>query len=287
MSRADAGSRLGSRFCYPTMVAMSVTFHLRNQVALYPRGHTMILQNDVKDCPKIEVFEGRASRSEYLLVFLSFCIVIVVMAIMYTIVGSLDGGLYSLVLYVMIPFLLLAYGICTVSLQVSSFNDVGFTGWIVFLFFIAFFFADFLVGDGMFHDDQFDVIIGVYALMALVLWRIILLALPGAKGATQYGDDPLPHPSQDGAQYDDGRRVDNRPNTSTTTIDQLQRLDSLRTRARAMTKSRLVAIFVLFLVLFVVYLLVSNQEIIDAEARQDVTSVAHIMEGMIQNIARS
>jgi len=247
----------------------------------------MILQNAVKDCSKIAVFEGRASRSKYLPVFLSFCIVLAVMTIMYTIVSSLDSGLYSLILYIVIPFLLVAYGICTVSLQVSSFNDIEFTGWIVFLFFIAFFFADFLIGEGMFHDDQFDVIIGVYALMALVLWRIILLALPGAKGATQYGDDPLAHASQDGAQYNDGRRDDNRPNTSTTTIDQLQRLDSLRMRARTMTKSRLVAIFVLLLVLFVAYLLVSNQEIIDAEARQDVTSVAHIMEGMIQNIARS
>jgi uncharacterized membrane protein YhaH (DUF805 family) len=248
----------------------------------------MILQNAVKDCSKkIAVFEGQASRSEYLLVFLSFCIVIVVMSIMYIIVSSLDSGLYSLILYLVIPFLLVAYGICTVSLQVSSFNDIGFTGWSVFLFFIAFFFADFLIGEGTVHDDQFDVIIGVYALMALVLWRIILLSLPGAKGATQYGDDPLAHASQDGVQYNDGGRDNNRPNASTTTIDQLERPDSLRTRARAMTKSRLVAIFVLLVVLFVIYLLVSNQERISAEAEQHVTSVAHIMEGMIQNIAMS
>jgi uncharacterized membrane protein YhaH (DUF805 family) len=266
----------------------------------------MILQNAVKDCSKKStVFEGRASRYEYLPVFLSCCIVIVVMAIMYTIVSSLDSGRYSLILYIVIPFLLVAYGICTVGLQASSFHDIGFTGWTVFLFFIAFFFADSLIGEGMVHDDQFDVIIGVYALVALVLWRIILLALPGAKGATQYGDDPLAHASQDGAQYYDGRRNNDRPNTSPTTIDQLGRLDSLRTRAGAMTKSRLVAIFVLFAVLFVVYLLASNQERISAEAKHDerakeetkaiglpkVTDdfgrTYYIMEGMIQNISMS
>jgi uncharacterized membrane protein YhaH (DUF805 family) len=230
----------------------------------------MILQNTVKDCSKtIAVFEGRASRYEYLPVFLSCCIVLVVMAIMYSIVISLDSGLYSLILDLVIPFLLVAYGICTVGLQVSSFHDIGFTSWIIFSFFVVFFFADFLIGKGMVHDDQFDVIIGVYALMALILGRIVLLALPGAKGANQYGDDPLAHASQDGAQYNDGRRDDNQPNTSTTTIDQLERLESLRTRARAMTKSRLVTIFVLFLVLFVVYLLVFNQERTSAEAKQD------------------
>jgi uncharacterized membrane protein YhaH (DUF805 family) len=248
----------------------------------------MILQNAVKDrFEKIAVFEGRASRSGYLPVFLSCWIVLIVMAVMYKIVSALDSGLYSLILFFAIPFLLVAYGICTVSLQVNSFHDIGFTGWAIFLFFIAFFFADFLIGEGMVHDDQFDVIMGVYALTALVLGRIILLALPGAKGATQYGDDPLAHASQDGPQYDDVRRDNNRPNTSMTTIDQLERLDSLRTRARAMTKSRLVAIFVLFVVLFVVYLLVSNQKRISAEAKQDVTSVTHIMEGTIKNIAMS
>jgi uncharacterized membrane protein YhaH (DUF805 family) len=167
----------------------------------------MILQNAVKDrFKKIAVFEGRASGQEYLLVFLSCWIVLIVMSIMYKIVSSLDSGLYSLILIFVIPFLLVAYGLCTVSLQARSFHDIGFTGWIIFLFFIAFFFADFLIGEGMVHDDQFDVIIGVYALMALVLGRIILLALLGAKGATQYGDDPLAHASQDGAQYNDGRR---------------------------------------------------------------------------------
>ena len=218
---------------------------------------------------KIAIFEDRAPHEEYLLIFLSSCIVITVIAVTYTIISSLNSGLYSFVLFVVIPFLLIAYGICTVGLQVSSFHDIKFTGWLVFLFFIAFFFADFLIGEGMVHDDQFDVIIGVYALMALVLWRIILLALPGAKEATQYGDDPLAHASQDGAQNNDGRRDNNQPNTSSTTIDQLERLDFLRTTARAMTKSRLVATFVLFLVLFVVYLLVSNQEKISAEAKQD------------------
>ena len=246
----------------------------------------MILQNAVKDCSKkIAVFEGRSSRSEYFSVFWSFCIALVSMSIMYSIVSSLDSGQYGIILYVVIPFLLVAYGICTVGLQVSSFNDIGFTGWIVFLFFIVFFFADFLIGKGMVHDDQFDVIIGVYALMALVLWRIVLLSLPGAKGANQYGDDPLAHSSQDGVQYNDGGRDDNQPNTSTTTIDQLERLEFLRKRARAMTKSRLVAIFVILVVLFVVYLLVSNQERISAEAEQHVTSVAHIMEGMILKIS--
>jgi uncharacterized membrane protein YhaH (DUF805 family) len=230
----------------------------------------MILQNAVKDCSKKStVFEGRASRYEYLPVFLSCCIVIVVMAIMYTIVSSLDSGRYSLILYIVIPFLLVAYGICTIGLHVNGFNEIGFVGWIVFLFFMVFFFADFLIGKGMVHDDQIDVIIGVYALMAFILGRIILLALPGAKGANQYGDDPLAHASQDGVQYNDGGRDNNRPNASTTTIDQLERLDSLRTTARARTKSRLVAISVLFLVLFVVYLLVSNQEGISAEAKQD------------------
>jgi uncharacterized membrane protein YhaH (DUF805 family) len=246
----------------------------------------MILQNAGKDCSKIALFEGRALCYKYLQIFLSSCIVIVVMGIMYAIVRSLESGLYSLILYIAIPLLLVAYGICTVSIQVSNSNDIGFTGWLVILLFSTFLFADLLIGEGTFHDCQFDVIIGVYALMALVLWRIILLALPGAKGATQYGDDPLAHASQDGVQYNDGRRDDNPPNTRTTTIVQLERLDSLRTRARAMTKSRPVAIFVLFMVLFVIYLLVSDQERISVEAKQ-VTSVVLIMEGVIQYIASS
>ena len=250
------------------------------------KGYIVVLQNAVKECSEnIAAFEGRASRFEYLLIFLSFFIVIVVMVIMYTIVSSLNGGLYSLVLFFVIPFLLVTYGICITSLQVGSFNDIGFTGWIVFLLFITFFFADFLIGEGTVHDDQFDVIIGVYALMALVLWRIILLALPSVKGATQYGDDPLAYSY--GAQYNEGRRDSNRLNTSTTTVDPRERLNSLSTMARAMTKSRIVTTTVLLFALFVVYLLVSNQERISAEAKQDETLVGHDVEGMIQNIARS
>ena len=227
----------------------------------------MTSQSAVKNCfNEIAGIGGLSLHFKYLPVFFSCGIVLLVMLIMYTIVSSLDSGLYNFVLYFIIPFLLVAYGICTVSVQ-GSFHDIGFTSWIVFLFFIVFFCADFFIGKGMFHDDQLDVIIGVYALMALVLGRIILIALPGAKGANQYGKDPLAH--ADGAQYNDGRRDNNQPNTITATIDQLQRLDFLRTSACAMTKSRLVALSVLFLLLFVVYLFASNRESISSEAKED------------------
>ena len=142
---------------------------------------------------KYAVFTGRAPRAEYWWFYLGTMIVSIPVAILDKAIGE-TGALSAVYnLAILLPWL---------GVSVRRLHDTDRSGWWLFLFFVPFLVAGFVIGFfaagarlGGSDPNPFNsmgglMIASIIALIIIALVLIIFMILPGTPGSNRYGPDP-------------------------------------------------------------------------------------------------